>query len=236
MVWHGIPFPFYGGESGVVDLLVKSVPKINVLSESGFAWDSLAASALGALIAAAIPGFIAWWSINKNIQTLKDDRIAQQKSFDDDRAAQLDMATKNLNAQVLSTNRQEWINTLREASAEFLSSVNSLRRTRTVARYCANKAKKEEGKDFFIDYQDAIKSMTDDSKKVDLLKFKIQLLLNPLEPESVEINKLMVDMINYTGTLKTRPDKEKIRDFSILFVEKMQVVVKREWVRVKAFT
>ncbi|EBS3030300.1 hypothetical protein GUO43_001808 [Salmonella enterica] len=236
MAWRGIPFPFSGEEISVVDLLVKNLPQIKVLSESGFAWDSLAASALGALIAAVIPGFIAWWSINKNIQTLKEDRDAQQKSFDVDRAAQLDLATKNLNAQVLSTNRQQWINSLRESASEFLESIGSLRRSRTIARYCLKKTSKEEGKDFFLDFQDAIRAMSEDNKKVDLLKFKIQLLLNPSEPESIHINKLMDDIIRNTGTLKTRPDKDAIRDLSKLFVETLQVVVKKEWERVKSLT
>lgn len=226
MFWQGIPYPFLSTTFSYDSLNINKLPTIVV--DSGFAWDSV----VGAFIAGLIPAFIAWYTIKKNISAMKEDRIHQQNSFDRDRDAQIEIAKRNVQAQVLSGNRQQWINTLRESVSEYLSAIHSLRKSRTIARHCYSLSKKN-STDFFTEYADAIDAMTSDSRVVDSLKFKILLLINPNEDEAIEIKRILIDITKNTGTLKVRPNKQQLYQLGDELIEATQVYLKKEWVRVK---
>lgn len=227
MAWPGIPHPFFSGSYQDYGFLsLTRIPKIVV--DSGFAWDSV----LGAFIAGLIPAYIAWYTIKKNISAMKEDRVHQQDSFDKDRNAQLEIATKNIKAQVISANRQQWINNLRESTAEYLSAVHSLRKSRTIARHCLALSKKD-GTDFLIVHRDAINGMTNDARIVENLKYKILLLVNPTEPEAIEINRILQEISSNTGSFKEKPNKIKLYALSKELITITQIYLKKEWVRVK---
>lgn len=226
MAWLGIPFPLPTEILNSTILSIGKIPKIIV--DSGFGWDNLA----GSLIAGVIPAFIAWYSIRKNLKELERDRLLQQASFDRDRDAQLNIASKNLNAQVLSVNRQQWINSLRDTTANYMSAVNALRKSRTMARYCLQLAKKNDH-DFFIQYGGQISAMTEDAREVDNLSFKIRLLLNPAEEEAIKITSLLKDITFNTGAFERRPDKNAIASLGDELVEVTQKYIKKEWDKVK---
>ncbi len=230
MAWPGIPHPFFSGnyqDYGYLSL--TRIPKIVV--DSGFAWDSV----LGAFIAGLIPAYIAWYTIKKNISAMKEDRVHQQDSFDKDRNAQLEIATRNIKAQVISANRQQWINNLRESTAEYLSAVHSLRKSRTIARHCLALSKKD-GTDFLIAHRDAINGMTNDARVVENLKYKILLLINPAEPEAIEINRILQEISSNTGSFQEKPNKIKLYALSKELIAITQIYLKNEWVRVKDIT
>lgn len=231
MTWQGIPF-LYDPNTISYGLSVSKIPEIAVHTSSGFAWETIIASVLGAIIASAIPATIAWWSINKNIKTLEEDRQKQQISFDADRNAQLDIASKNLNAQVLSNNRQQWINNLRDSISDYLGSVSALRRSRVIARWCWDSAQKD-NRDFHIDHRDAVLAMTDDNETMDRLAYKIKLLVNPVEPVAIEIINVLNEMPQYTGDFQNKPDKLKIKELSDKLILHSQIYLKAEWERVK---
>ena len=227
MAWLGVPHPFFPGSYPEYGFLnVTKIPTIVV--DSGFAWDSV----LGAFIAGLIPAYIAWYTIKKNIAAMKEDRVHQQDSFDKDRNAQLEIATKNIKAQVLSANRQQWINNLRESTAEYLSAVHSLRKSRTIARHCVALSKKD-GTDFFIAHRDAINAMTNDARIVENLKYKILLLVNPTEPEAIAINRILQEMASNTGSFQEKPNKQKLYELSKELIAITQIYLKKEWERVK---
>ncbi|QBX86420.1 hypothetical protein [Enterobacter roggenkampii] len=227
MAWSGVPHPFPSVH--YLDYGFLNVTKIpTIFVDTGFAWDSV----LGAFIAGLIPAYIAWYTIKKNISAMKEDRVHQQDSFDKDRNAQLEIATKNIKAQVISANRQQWINNLRESTAEYISAVHSLRKSRTIARHCLALSKKD-GSDFLIVHRDAINSMTDDSRVVENLKYKILLLVNPAEPEAIEINRILQEISANTGSFRERPNKKKLYELSKELVAITQVYLKKEWIRVK---
>ncbi|EKN3596681.1 hypothetical protein FG435_003757 [Yersinia enterocolitica] len=126
MEWRGIPFP-ETVERIVTNtsLAIDKIPKVYIDTGDN-TWSvtaTMIATILGSLIAGSIPAAIAWRTIKKNQESVEKDRIAQQASFDKDRDAQLLIATRSFNAQVLSTNRQAWINELRDIITEFISSV-----------------------------------------------------------------------------------------------------------------
>ncbi len=227
MAWPGVPHPFFPGnflEYGF--LSISKLPTIVV--DSGFAWDSV----FGAFIAGLTPAFIAWYTIKKNIFAMKEDRVRQQESFDKDRIAQIEIATKNIKAQVLSANRQQWINSLRESTADYLSAVHSLRKSRTMARYCLALSKKD-GTDFLIVHREVINSMTSDARIVEKLKYKILLLINPGEPEAIEIMRILDGISLNTGSFQEKPNKKKLYELSNELTAVTQVYLKKEWIRVK---
>ncbi|MBT1814097.1 hypothetical protein KKZ88_16445 [Enterobacter roggenkampii] len=227
MAWSGVPHPF--SSVHYLDYGFLNVTKIpTIVVDTGFAWDSV----LGAFIAGLIPAYIAWYTIKKNISAMKEDRVHQQDSFDKDRNAQLEIATKNIKAQVISANRQQWINNLRESTAEYISAVHSLRKSRTIARHCLALSKKD-GSDFLTVHRDAINSMTNDSRVVENLKYKILLLVNPAEPEAIEINRILQEISANTGSFRERPNKKKLYELSKELVAITQVYLKKEWIRVK---
>jgi len=227
MAWPGVPHPFLSGD--YLDYGFLNVTKIpTIVVDSGFAWDSV----LGAFIAGLIPAYIAWYTIKKNISAMKEDRLHQQESFDKDRNAQLEIATKNIKAQVISANRQQWINNLRESTADYLSAVHSLRKSRTIARHCVALSKKD-GTDFLMVHRDAINSMTSDARIVENLKYKIMLLVNPAEPEAIEITRILQEISSNTGSFQKKPNKQKLYALSKDLIAITQVYLKNEWVRVK---
>lgn len=230
MSWLGIPHPFFSDTSLEYSFLnVTKIPTIVV--DSGFAWDSL----LGAFIAGLIPAYIAWYTIKKNISAMKEDRVHQQDSFDKDRNAQIEIATKNIQAQVLSANRQQWINSLRESTAEYITSIHSLRKSRTIARHCLSLSRKD-GTDFFMVHRDAINAMTNDARIVDNLKYRILLLINPAESEAIEIKRILDEVKLNTGSFKVKPNKQRLDELSKELVSITQAYLKKEWERVKDIT
>ncbi|WP_394547346.1 hypothetical protein [Pantoea ananatis] len=70
--------------------------------DSGFGWDTIAASIAGAIVAAAIPAFIAWWSIKNDNKTLREDRAEQLKDFEKGRTIQLNFAEESRKAQIIA--------------------------------------------------------------------------------------------------------------------------------------
>lgn len=227
MAWPGVPHPFLSGS--YLDYSFLNVTKLpTIVVDSGFAWDSV----FGAFIAGLIPAYIAWYTIKKNISAMKEDRVHQQDSFDKDRNAQLEIATKNIKAQVLSANRQQWINNLRDSTAEYLSAIHSLRKSRTIARHCVALSKKD-GTDFLTVHREAINSMTNDARVVENLKYKILLLINPTEPEAIEINRILQEISFNTGSFEEKPNKQKLYDLSKELIAITQIYLKNEWVRVK---
>lgn len=253
MVWQGIPYPLSNIlESGY--LTVSKIPTVVV--DTGFAWESV----IGALIAGAIPAYIAWYTIKRNIRALEDDRQRQQESFDKDRAAQLDIATKNINAQVLSNNRQQWINLLRELISEYLSLApellevkfkvlaskkffDSVRKEieesyRIGPTYKPNNAIQESFKEASETLNDAIKVLRESRVKERLLVSKIKMMLNPNESWHGELASLFYNVTDCYESLSVKEDLyikniEQMQGYSDAILGLAQKILKYEWERVK---
>lgn len=138
----------------------------------------------------------------------------------------LNIAKRQFNANVLSVNRQEWINTLRDQISELVAQTIILRRE--VEQY-----RKE---------PDRIFARTEGVVRCAL---KIQLLINPKEADHVHlVNSIGKLMILVAKTAAKTADKvaEKVEDqdmdsqFRVIrdeIVSKSQEILKREWERVK---
>lgn len=150
-------------------------------------------AAITALIAVAIGPFI----------TLS---VAKRQT-----AASKGAADLQARANVLSKNRQEWINSLRNEIAGFMTCVGHIGPSAVVGT--ANGG-----------------NTLELTKEVRLSYAKVQLLINPSEPDHQALVDKMALMIEQLSQLKLNFDEANLELVAIA-----QPVLKREWVRVKAF-
>lgn len=220
MDWLGVPFPYLGEQiTEISRLAVSQIPDIKLKTD--FAWDTFLASVLGAFIAGSIPAAIAWLTIRQNIIALKEDRVAQQTSLDKDRDAQLDIASQNLLAQTVSTNRQAWINELRSSAAEYFGKVMRIQMLINDHRYSGDRSA----------------GILDAFDLLDYYSAKIRLLLNPEESEYQTIADIIGKIkINLTLLRQTGDKRHSItigKDLKT-FEATIQSICKAEWVKVKS--
>ena len=106
----------------------------------------------------------------------------------------------------VSNNRQQWINTLREEFTGFLTDID----TRVILR--------NDGQNWPDEYRRTL------SESLRRRIYKIELLINPHEDDSVELVQITKTALEHGLS----SDDEKI------FIEKIQKLLKREWERVKS--
>jgi len=124
----------------------------------------------------------------------------------------LDIAKRQFNASVLSVNRQEWINTLRDQLAELLADTILLLKEMELSQQEPDRV-----------YARARGVLT--------CANKIQLLLNPKEAD----HRQLVDSIGRLTGLVNKPE-DVDSQFKIIrneIMSKSQEILKREWERVK---
>jgi len=132
----------------------------------------------------------------------------------------LNIAKRQLNASVLSVNRQEWINTLRDQISELVAQTIILRREREVEQY------PKEPDRIFARIEGVVRCA-----------LKIQLLINPKEADHVHlvksISKLMILVAKTADKVEDKDRDSQLRAIRDEIVSKSQEVLKREWERVK---
>ena len=134
---------------------------------------------------------------------------------------------KRIGIEVLSKNRQEWINDIRHVICDFIDIAIS-----SATKYVEN-----------LDYQE----FSNQARKLDHKRHYLALLLNPNEDNSIKINELayaIVErhalLISLIGINKKISDKQKVQDTINLLISNTnelvaitQKVLKTEWERVK---
>ncbi|EKN3564684.1 hypothetical protein [Yersinia massiliensis] len=259
MEWRGIPFP-ETVERIVTNtsLAIDKIPKVYIDTGDN-TWSvtaTMIATILGSLIAGSIPAAIAWRTIKKNQESVEKDRVAQQASFDKDREAQLLIATRSFNAQVLSNNRQAWINELRNIIADFISSINlyitashdlkvATDSYENYKKYYDSREEKTEsllkGMDEFSARWSICRSERDKYDQVlKTITTKTSLMLNPREDSYNRIITLMTDLYQLPSRTFNSENYdmsamyESIYTMSASLIKHVQECLKAEWERVKA--
>jgi hypothetical protein len=129
---------------------------------------------------------------------------------------QVKLSSQTIKKDILSNNRQKWINTLRDSVSEFLSS-------HELSKLINQHDKKSNG---------TLPEYREEFKKWQLLYYKIQLLLNPNEEKSQKLLELMIQLgvfTDYSSNSK-EAEYEKIQKE---IIKVTQLILKEEWERVK---
>lgn len=238
MSWLGIPYPL--SETTFLDsgiLSVSKVPEISV--NTGFGWDNVVGTILAAFVGALIPALIAFYSIRKNDLYSEKQRQQQKEDLEASINTQLEVSSLSFNAQVLSNNRQGWINNLRNLTAEFVSLCEDF----ISSRYFFHKAYRK--LDRFSAHDEVTREYRDRTYEIkrQIIKTKtnIELMLNPNELTSksifVAMNRI-VSVINeddfkHTLFKKHGESWETYDKTKFAFIKVMKRCLKTEWKRVK---
>ena len=277
MAWQGIPFKFIGENYNSLDLAVNKIPDIVLKSDPDYT--TVIITGVVSLVAGIIPAGIAIYTFVKNTRTIKDERVAQQSflkaereeqqrflqeerasqvsSMEKDRETQRDIAEQNFNMQVLSANRQAWINTLRDLLSEYMALAPDLLRVQNEFNNCVNEhnLKSSNIKKVFavhdkveeqsqlanasVRLNTAMEILNSKKEKERLLKAKIKLMLNPSENWYAQITTIFNRVtIIYNSLNRTRMDSFDEKNVEMIdVVEELvtfsQKLLKYEWERVK---
>ena len=126
------------------------------------------------------------------------------------------VAQRQIRVTVLSANRQTWINTLRDLIAEYLS-ISAL-------VHAGDWSSRTE-----VEFDQKLERLT-------LLNAKIELMLNPNEPDHERLGTLLGDLLLTMGgraSAANKRDSQKARTIHNELLPLSQSVLKREWERVK---
>ncbi|CAM8423884.1 TPA: hypothetical protein ACYSC8_005159 [Citrobacter freundii] len=279
MSWQGVPFKLL--EAGNVDQLflkLSSLPKLTIDTPTDY--NQLALTVGATFLGGIIPALIAWRTFHVNAKNVKKERQEQQKflqaerakqhifmmgerssqfsSLKEDRELQTSIAQKTINAQVISSNRQNWINELRLNSADFcalafnhynikVDYLLSLHKHQDTTKDFESSAHPETMfeicKEANAEFSNALDELRKSQNKIDKTAFLILLSLNHDEKETQEVDSL-IRFINMTadelvvdvdsGQIKNSKDTYvKLIKLTDKFMAVIRSILKREWNRVK---
>ncbi|MFK8257323.1 hypothetical protein ACFL9S_05995 [Erwinia sp. AnSW2-5] len=267
MYWKGIPFELSSNQIAErVSLALESIPKIVIDSPPDYT--STISTVIVSIIAGLIPAAIAIWTFKRNADNtrkerasqedflvkeraaqhdfLQTERLAQQESLAQDREIQLLISKQSFNMQVLSANRQAWINSLRDYSAEFVAAAHQA--ISDTVDYAfnvnfGNKINDTGARESNFIAREAIRiRMNNSLGMVRLLSTKINMMLNPLEDDFENVSGVFGRILNLnSNALKKVIDDGVVYEglFPELnlatndFTRIIQCILKKEWERVK---
>jgi len=218
---------------------------------------------IGAVIGAAVSGIIAYFTSRSNLKAVE--RTANSTIEYQSKALIVDLERTGqeikakIGIEVLSKNRQEWINDLRKQIASFVSQANSSivdipKKHALIKGEILKKHGKRDDENFQLD-SDGLKEFMSFTQDIILnlscLMINLELMLNPNEEKNKQVINLMADIYLSVSDLfccflpsyllpekfdKNLTPKEiciSIQNHSKELKEKVLEILKTEWERVK---
>ena len=127
---------------------------------------------------------------------------------------QIELSKDEIKIEVLSKNRQAWINTLRDELSKFMGEITTLERKFLMTKDSPTVSD--------------LNDIKNDVNKLGFDKYKIYLLLNPDEPNSKVLLRLIEEII--LKAYQQESSNDKINEL----VKVSQTILKDEWKRVKS--
>lgn len=124
------------------------------------------------------------------------------------------LAKRQIHASVVSSNRQKWIDNLRDQLSEIITSIRILGLHRNMGN---------------IEQEEFDRRL----EKLVLMETKINLLLNPLESDHKAISETIHKAIEKLFAGDEREKRVAVTELSTSLMAQAQVILKREWQRVK---
>ncbi|MGG4731503.1 hypothetical protein [Leclercia adecarboxylata] len=264
MAWQGIPFKLLVESTGTIDLAVSALPNLVLKSDPDYTTAFI--TGMVSLVAGLIPAGIAVFTFIKNTKTIKDERIEQQlflkaereeqqKFLAEERAAQVasmeadrknhkEIADRNFNMEVLSSNRQAWINKLRDQLSDYLSFAPSLIHAQFDFILYKEQLEKinatgSTNDDIRKDFYNSLKVLNECRLKEKYLAANIKLMLNPDE----EWYGVIMMVFTEVSTIYNAYQKLDLQDYQTrvinissqldILLSSSQKLLKFEWERVK---
>ena len=184
---------------------IESIPEIKITIEQPINWYMVLLPITTIVI--VIIGFLM---TRKQLEEKTKESI---NSFDKTIEKQTELAKNEIKLEVLSKNRQNWINSLRDELSRFMGTIKTIDNKH---RMMSGRADANE-----------INSFKDEINNLGALKYKIYLLLNPEEDDNKILLKKIEEII-LMAYKKEQPDKKLDEIIKI-----SQKVLKEEWKRVK---
>lgn len=278
MDWQGIPFKVLEHNLNSLSLAVNSLPDLVIKSAPDYTPAII--TGIVSLVAGIIPAGIAIFTFYKNSKVIKKERIEQQAflkaeredqqrflkeeraahaaSMEADRNTQKEIAERNFNMQVLSVNRQAWINKVRELLTEYMALAPDLlfvqfefinckehfgkcsaRKKHFDKSAIVNEAVNASFSDASERLAKAIKNLSDSRVKEKLLTGHIKLMLNPSEKWYPVLENVFLDVsviYNSFDILEQDEYLKKIGEMNRqvdICLSCSQDLLKYEWNRVK---
>lgn len=278
MAWLGIPFKFIGDSTDSLNLAVRTLPDLVLKTDTDYTTAII--TGIVSLVAGIIPAAIAIYTFRKNARIIQDERIAQQsflkkereeqqqflkkerdaqaESMEKDRKTQKEIAERNFNKEVLSVNRQAWINHLREQLSEYMALMPELLRVKF--EHCvyyeeySNALQVSQSQYAFSDdvrkakerllesgpkLRESLLALSEKLEKNRLLTANIKLMLNPSEEWYPQIITIFTAVDICYNALK-KPDQNLLVENHLIILNKRdelvvcsQKLLKYEWERVK---
>lgn len=125
------------------------------------------------------------------------------------------IARRQVRASVVSSNRQKWIDQLRDQLAELITSIRFLNLHRFMSNICETE-------------------WIERFQRTFLTESKINLLLNPNEEDHVTLSKTIREAVTAMLAEAKTKDSKKVVELTDSIVKQSQMILKREWQRVKA--
>lgn len=218
---------------------------------------------IGAVIGAVVSGVIAYFTSKSNLKAVERTANSTIEFQSKTLIADLERTGKEIKAkigiEVLSKNRQEWINDLRKQIALFVSLTNSSivdipKKHALIGMKILKRQGKTENEKYELDY-DGVHEFIAFTQEITItlnkLFINVELMLNPYEENNKKIIDLMIDIQSSISDLycyflpdnllpkdldKNLTPKEislSIQDDSQKLTNKVITILKIEWERVK---
>lgn len=215
MAWLDFGFKFDGVsflDTGI--LTIDKIPEITLNTD--FGWDTF----ISTIFASAITGAISYYAIRSNTKTINDERERQER-----------LTNKQLKAQYVSSNRQQWINELRVNVATYTSDVIAFINAH-ITGY------NEFLKHGTLDYARRVEIKNERraiEKNMTYSASIILLLLNPDEKESEVIAKIIDDIAIYCNQLTDNQmiNPGLLNGYLRDIQNTVKIVCKNEWEKIK---
>lgn len=188
---------------------MKSIPKIELIYSQPTNWYLILLP-----ISTIVIVIVSFLMTRRQLEEKTKESI---NSFDKTIEKQTELSKNEIKLEVLSKNRQAWINSLRNELSEFMGLVSAIKNHTIIMR----------GDDRLVSVKDNFNKIHIDTNKLDTIKYKIYLLINPNEENSKKLIALL-------EPIKTKVlQEENVDDEIQQLIEISQKILKYEWNRVK---
>lgn len=216
MAWLGIPFQLSSSEIFYnARLALDKIPK--VIFENADK-SMISDTIIAAFIGGALPAIVAFFALRHNSKSLKD-QLNQQS----------DLANTTLKAQIVTANRKDWVNDLRNTTSSFLASLQGVINTTNFIYY--ENSRQNIDADKVHHYAEM---RNNHLQEMCSYSWKIKLLLKPEHAESAVVTSILdgaVDVINGNKNFDEEMYKKTITPLFHSITKNIKAIIDNEMVK-----